>query len=87
MSYAIVRNEKLTRSQAQGICVHNDRKAKNHSNKEIDISRTHLNYYLKKNLMVHIIYKIPSKEKGLRNKINSFNIAVNPFSKSSSNTL
>ena len=48
MSYAIVRNEKLTRSQAIGICVHNDRKAKNHSNKEIDISKSHLNYYLKK---------------------------------------
>ena len=54
MSYAIVRNEKLTRSQAQGICVHNDRKAKNHSNKEIDISRTHLNYYLKKNELNYV---------------------------------
>lgn len=49
MSYAIVRNEKLTRSQANGICVHNDRKAKNHSNKEIDISKSSLNYYFKKN--------------------------------------
>ena len=49
MSYAIVRNEKLTRTKAQGICVHNDRKAKNHTNKEIDSERTHLNYYLKKN--------------------------------------
>lgn len=48
MSYAIVRNEKLT-SQAIGICVHNDRKAKNHSNKEIDISKSSLNYYFKKN--------------------------------------
>ena len=48
MSYAIVRNEKLTRSQAQGAAVHNDRKAKNHSNKEIDISKTHLNYYISK---------------------------------------
>ena len=49
MSYAIVRNEKLTRSQAIGICVHNDRKAKNHSNKEINISKSNLNYYFKKN--------------------------------------
>ena len=48
MSYAIVRNEKLTRSQAIGICVHNDRKAKNHSNKEIDISKSNINYYFKK---------------------------------------
>ena len=49
MSYAIVRNVKLTRVQAQGICVHNDRKAKNHSNKEIDATKTYLNYYIKKN--------------------------------------
>ena len=54
MSYAIVRNEKLTRSQAQGICVHNDRKAKNHSNKEIDTERTPLNYYLKKNELNYV---------------------------------
>ena len=50
MSYAIVRNEKLTRAKAQGICVHNDRKAKNHTNKEIDSERTHLNYYFKKTI-------------------------------------
>ena len=49
MSYAIVRNEKLTRAEINGKCTHNDRKAKNHSNKDIDPSRTHLNYYLKKN--------------------------------------
>ena len=54
MSYAIVRNEKLTRVQAQGICVHNDRKSKNHSNKDIDVERTHLNYYLKKNEQSYI---------------------------------
>ena len=49
MSYAIVRNEKLTRSEINGKCTHNDRKAKNHSNKDIDPTRTHLNYYIKKN--------------------------------------
>lgn len=54
MSYAIVRNEKLTRSQAQRSAVHNDRKAKNHSNKEIDTSKTHLNYYLKKNELNYV---------------------------------
>lgn len=54
MSYAIVRNEKLIRAKAQGICVHNDRKANNHSNREIDISRTHLNYYLKKNELNYV---------------------------------
>lgn len=29
-------------------------KTKNHSNKEIDISKTHLNYYLKKNELNYI---------------------------------
>ena len=49
MSYAIVRNEKLTRAEVNGKCTHNDRKAKNHKNEDIDSTRTHLNYYIKKN--------------------------------------
>ena len=49
MSYAIVRNEKLTRAEINGKGTHNNRKAKNHSNKDIDPTRTHLNYYIKKN--------------------------------------
>jgi hypothetical protein len=49
MSYAIVRNEKLTRAEVNGKGTHNDRKAKNHTNKDIDATRTHLNYYIKKN--------------------------------------
>ena len=49
MSYAIVRNEKLIRAEVNGKGTHNDRKAKNHTNKDIDLSKTHLNYYIKKN--------------------------------------
>lgn len=49
MSYAIVRNEKLTQAEVNGKCTHNDRKAKCHTNKDIDPTRTHLNYYIKKN--------------------------------------
>ena len=49
MSYAIIRNEKLTRAKAMGSYKHNERKTKNHSNKNIDSSKTKLNYYLKKN--------------------------------------
>ena len=49
MSYAIIRNEKLTRAEINGKGTHNDRKAKNHSNKDIDPTKTHLNYYIKKN--------------------------------------
>ena len=49
MSYAVVRNEKLTRAEINGEATHNDRKAKNHSNKDINPERTYLNYYIKKN--------------------------------------
>ena len=53
MSYAIVRNEKLTRAEINGKGTHNDRKAKNHTNKDIDSTRTHLNYYIKKNQLTY----------------------------------
>ena len=53
MSYAIVRNEKLTRAEINGKCTHNDRKTKKHSNKDIDPTRTHLNYYIKKNVFTY----------------------------------
>ena len=54
MSYAIIRNEKLTRAQAMGAYKHNERKTKNHSNKNIDSSKTKLNYYLKKSELSYI---------------------------------
>ena len=54
MSYAIIRNEKLTRVQAMGAYKHNERKTKNHINKNIDSSKTELNYYLKKNELSYI---------------------------------
>ncbi len=54
MSYAIIRNEKLTRAQAMGAYKHNERKTKNHSNKNINSSKTELNYYLKKNELSYI---------------------------------
>lgn len=54
MSYAIIRNAKLTRVQAMGAYKHNERKTKNHSNKNVDKSKTELNYYLKKNELSYI---------------------------------
>ena len=53
MSYAIVRNEKLTRAEVNGKGTHNDRKAKNHTNKDIDPTKTNLNYYIKKNELTY----------------------------------
>ena len=53
MSDAIVRNEKLTRAEVNGKGTHNDRKAKNHTNKDIDTTKTHLNYYIKKNELTY----------------------------------
>lgn len=47
MSYTIVRNRKLTESRVIGANSHNGRKTKNHTNKNIDSTKTHLNYYLK----------------------------------------
>ena len=54
MSYAIVRNEKLTRDETKGRYVHNERKTRGHTNKDIDPERTHLNYYYKKNELSYI---------------------------------
>ncbi len=54
MSYAIVRNEKLTRSQSIGIYNHNERKTKNHANKNIDSTKTYLNYYIKENELSYV---------------------------------
>ena len=54
MSYAIIRNDKLTRLDAQGSYIHNDRRSKGHSNKDIDPTRTHLNFWCKKNELTYI---------------------------------
>lgn len=54
MSYAIIRNDKLTRVDAQGSYIHNDRRSKGHSNKDIDPTRTHLNFWCKKNELTYI---------------------------------
>ncbi len=53
MSYTIVRNEKLTRAEVNVKGTHNDRKAKNHTNKDIDTTKTHLNYYIKENELTY----------------------------------
>lgn len=77
MSYAIVRNEKLTRDKAKGICIHNDRRSKNHSNKEIDIEKTHLNYYIKKNQLSYVKEFDKLREKNdLKGQIRSNSIII-----------
>ena len=77
MSYAIVRNEKLTRAEALGRGIHNDRRAKKHSNKDIDPERTHLNYYLKENKLNYVkeFDKI-KKENNLQGMIRSNSIII-----------
>ena len=54
--YELCNNKKwkLTRAESYGAYVHNDRKAKNHSNKDIDTTRTHLNFYCKENETAYI---------------------------------
>lgn len=47
MSYAIIRNEKYKRENLKGIYRHNERRNKNYSNKNIDKSKSHLNYSIR----------------------------------------
>ena len=77
MSYAIVRNEKLTRNEAKGRYVHNERKTKGHTNKDIDPERTYLNYYFKKNELSYIKeFDKLRKEKDLKGNIKSNSIIL-----------
>ena len=77
MSYAIVRNEKLTRDEAKGRYVHNERKTRGHTNKDIDPERTHLNYYFKKNELSYIKeFDKLRKEKDLKGHIKSNSIIL-----------
>ncbi|KIS05703.1 MobV family relaxase [Streptococcus equi] len=46
MSYVVARMEKYKSNQLSGIYNHNERVFKNHSNKDIDPGRSHLNYEL-----------------------------------------
>ena len=77
MSYAIVRNEKLTRDEAKGRYVHNERKTRGHTNKDIDQERTYLNYYYKKNELSYIKeFDKLRKEKDLKGHIKSNSIIM-----------
>lgn len=46
MSYIVARMQKMKAGNLVGIGNHNQRKSENHSNKEIDLNRKHLNYDL-----------------------------------------
>ena len=48
MSYAIIRNEKLTRTEAKGSYVHNERRTRGHTNKDIDSEKNTFELLLKK---------------------------------------
>ena len=77
MSYAIIRNDKLTRVNAQGSYIHNDRRSKGHSNKDIDPTRTHLNFYCKKNELTYIKeFDKMKKEYNLQGHIRSSSIIM-----------
>lgn len=77
MSYAIIRNEKLTRTEAKGSYVHNERKTRGHTNKDIDSEKTHLNYYLKKHELSYIKeFDRLKKENNLQGHIRSNSIIM-----------
>ena len=54
MSYAIIRNEKYTKGKTGRADTHHERKSKNHENKNIDSTRTYLNFYFKKPKLTYI---------------------------------
>ena len=69
MSYAIIRNEKYKRDNLKGIYRHNERKNKNYSNKNIDITKSYLNYSIKSpQYSYEKEFDIIKKNKILRNK-------------------
>ena len=77
MSYAIIRNEKLTRTEAKGSYLHNERRTRGHTNKDIDSKKTHLNYYLKKNELSYIKeFDRLKKENDLQGHIRSNSIIM-----------
>ena len=77
MSYAIIRNEKLTRVEAQRAYIHNARRSKGHTNKDIDNTRTHLNFYCKKNEQTYIKeFDRIKKEYNLKGHIRSNSIIL-----------
>ena len=47
MSYAIIRNEKYTRSNLMGIYRHNERKNTSYTNKNINHQKSYQNYSIK----------------------------------------
>ena len=77
MSYAIVRNDKLTRADVNGSYIHNDRRSKGHTNKNIDPTRTHLNFYFKKNKLTYLKeFDKLRKERDLKGSIRSNSIIM-----------
>lgn len=46
MSFAIMRFEKRNAGNITGMFIHNERKSNNHSNEDIDVNKSHLNYQL-----------------------------------------
>lgn len=46
MSFAIMRLEKRNAGNITGMFIHNERKSENHSNEDIDVEKSHLNYQL-----------------------------------------
>ena len=68
MAYAVARMQKMKVGNLSGIENHNKRKTKNHTNKDIDVTKSHLNYDLvgnsdtyHKNVMGYINEKKASK--------------------------
>ena len=57
MSYAIIRNEKYTKDQMIKLSPHNERVKQDYSNKNIDKTKSYLNYHIKKPIFTNYFKK------------------------------
>ena len=76
MSFAIIRNEKYTKDQMIKLAPHNERVKTKYSNQNIDLSRSHLNYHLKKPIYTNYFkeFKRLKEENNLKGQLHKNSI-------------
>ncbi len=81
ISYAIIRNEKYTKEQMIQLSPHNERHKQNYSNKNINLTKTYLNYHLKKPQSTSYMkeFKRIKQENNLKGQLHSNSIYACEF--------
>ena len=76
MSFAIIRNEKYTKDQMIKLAPHNERVKTKYSNQNINLSKSHLNYHLKKPIYTNYFkeFKRLKEENNLKGQLHKNSI-------------